>query len=255
MTNIPLTRTCSSCGIKKPLSAFLQISGTKGTTYGSICSSCRGAEAAKKNIVKEDEHGSIASGVTIGTKERVQVELKQKQQQQDLKHAEKEEQKKELELTEKKLERSELTEKTEKDRRESYLKAKQKQSFLAHFPTDNKQPVKKFDQKIFAEHSLFEGQQRVLETEKKEKSLQEEIRATTVDLTAPFIAPHSAQQKYGPGTIFQAWAKSMQGHAPIMRMINLLYGEKNTGSEQTPTESEPEASNVEKTSGPSSRRR
>lgn len=46
-----LTKICSSCGQRKPLSAFLQLAGAHG--YGNICSACR--KTALENPVKDQE--------------------------------------------------------------------------------------------------------------------------------------------------------------------------------------------------------
>src|SRR6266568_2690642 len=77
-----MTRTCSACGIEKPLAAFLEISSTHGTRYGNLCATCRGAGITEKKLNKtEEEHSTIAtSGTRIGLKERVFIEKEQKKQ-------------------------------------------------------------------------------------------------------------------------------------------------------------------------------
>ena len=80
MTNLKkLTRTCSACGIEKPLSAFLQISGTQGTLYGAICATCRSAGITGKKPTTSLDEGttSASSGSRIGVKEKVFIEKEQ----------------------------------------------------------------------------------------------------------------------------------------------------------------------------------
>lgn len=61
-----LTKICSNCGQRKPLSAFLQLAGSHG--YGNICSSCR-----KTVLTTKDEEGTKStSGAKIDAKLKVQ---------------------------------------------------------------------------------------------------------------------------------------------------------------------------------------
>src|SRR5579885_705059 len=75
-TNTSLTKTCSSCGQQKPMSAFLQLAGPQGTTYGSVCASCRKSNAEKPSLPKELE-GTITSGTwtKIDSKTKVKAEI------------------------------------------------------------------------------------------------------------------------------------------------------------------------------------
>lgn len=67
-----LQRTCTSCGLLKPLSAFLYLTD-KGTTYGTLCATCRGIQA--RNPKNEDEDVSRrTTGSRIGSQEKVQIE-------------------------------------------------------------------------------------------------------------------------------------------------------------------------------------
>lgn len=65
-----LTKTCTSCGQQKPLSAFLQFAGTLGATYGSICASCRKTESqVKPKDIEESTRSS--TGAIIDSKLKV----------------------------------------------------------------------------------------------------------------------------------------------------------------------------------------
>lgn len=71
----PLQRICTSCGLTKPLSAFLYISSTRGTTYGALCSACRGAEKLRKQTNKtEEDAGSTTLKLRIGAEEKIHIE-------------------------------------------------------------------------------------------------------------------------------------------------------------------------------------
>lgn len=78
MTNT-LMKICSSCGVKKPLSAFLQLAGTGGRLYGSICHTCRKTQAEEKKRDKKadaDDGTTVQTGRTIDSKSKVESDLK-----------------------------------------------------------------------------------------------------------------------------------------------------------------------------------
>lgn len=71
-----LTKTCINCGLQKPLSAFLEMSGAEGTAYGNICSSCRKTALEEmERRKKTDAEGSSTSesGKKIDGKMKVQT--------------------------------------------------------------------------------------------------------------------------------------------------------------------------------------
>ena len=69
------TKTCSSCGLKKPLSAFIQVSGPQGRHYGNICATCRSKDAKDKGSSSPfDEVSDLKLKLRIGAKERVFIE-------------------------------------------------------------------------------------------------------------------------------------------------------------------------------------
>lgn len=70
-----LTKTCSVCGMQKPLSAFLIASSTLGGKYGDICATCRRKQKEKDNALQEPEEGtSSSSGFKIDQKAKVKSE-------------------------------------------------------------------------------------------------------------------------------------------------------------------------------------
>src|SRR3990167_5377681 len=127
------TRVCTSCGLKKPLSAFLQISGREGTRYGSICSTCRGTGVKEKTTTdaRDDSQGSSTQLKNrIGAKEKIYAEMEQKRQLDTLKELYREDTKKRDTLLIQKTQSFEIRERSDKDRRNSYLDAKKTPGFL-----------------------------------------------------------------------------------------------------------------------------
>ncbi|EKD54396.1 MAG: hypothetical protein ACD_60C00087G0008 [uncultured bacterium] len=182
-----LTRICTACGMTKPLSAFLQISGTKGTIYGAICSTCRGSGIKEKsNIPAHDEESSTSSSIRIGAKQKVELEKKQKQDYQELKEEQTEEEKKRIEITDEKIENLQNKEKAEKDHRE-VIEAK-KRGFLNY-------KAKTLPLRSDLAPSQKEGTARtalddnyIIELNKIEEAFKEEFQKTTVDLSgAPLL--------------------------------------------------------------------
>ena len=79
--NPQLTKTCSSCGLQKPLSAFLQLAGLQGALYGSICSSCRKSDKDKKSV-EPNESTTSTSGVKIDSKAKIQMDIDKRKHRQ-----------------------------------------------------------------------------------------------------------------------------------------------------------------------------
>lgn len=69
-----LTKTCSSCGLQKPLSAFLEMAGPQGTTYGNICASCRKSNREKAASKKADDDSTSKTGFNIDSEEKTKSE-------------------------------------------------------------------------------------------------------------------------------------------------------------------------------------
>ncbi len=123
-----LTRTCIACGIEKPLSAFLQITGAQGTTYGNICSRCRSLGIKEKTsiLTPDDERGSTSSGMRIGAKQRFEIDQKRQQEYQEAQNKQELESKKREKMVGDQSERLDEKEKAEKTHRENYIEEKKK---------------------------------------------------------------------------------------------------------------------------------
>lgn len=127
-----LTRTCLTCGLDKPLAAFLQLSGEQGTTYGNICATCRSVHARSKNLpATEDDNGKGGFGFRIDAKAKIQKELAERKFKKELDETFLQEKNQDEKLTLEKTEKKELKIKSEKNHR-NYLEAKKKQGFLTN---------------------------------------------------------------------------------------------------------------------------
>lgn len=84
--NAPLIKICRSCGQTKPLSAFLEISGPQGSTYGDTCSACRSKASIDKNKLPTDISDGSASGTekTIDPNAKMWGDKERKQQHEDV---------------------------------------------------------------------------------------------------------------------------------------------------------------------------
>ena len=116
-----LMKTCSSCGLQKPLSAFLQMTGPQGTAYGNICATCRKTTKDKGSAKEAEEGTKITSGLKVDSKAKVKSEADKRQ----LRQAIEEQYYEERDLAEEKqilkTERVEKVAKEQKEHRKSFL--------------------------------------------------------------------------------------------------------------------------------------
>ncbi len=259
MTKQPLTRTCSACGIEKPLSAFLHLT-SQGTAYGTICATCRGKGITEKpqKRVHEDERSGTTSGMRIGVKELVEIELEKKREQKEREIRQQEDLKKREEISLEKTESKELKEKAEKSHREKFLNYQSKKNpFSAQIVVDQKKPGP------FINLPVLDEKQRALEATKLAEAIRQEERKTTVDLSGgPVYDPQSSMASRDNPTFREYLIRS--GDTPMGRTASQLYrnlvGQKKSES-STPSEKQEkdiqEAARefIDKTWGPSSRKR
>lgn len=249
-----ITRTCTHCGMLKPLSAFLHISGTQGTLYGSICSTCRGAGAKEKLVstVLEEDRGSTSTEVSIGAKQKVGIEKEKKRQLDDSIQQEITETKKRDQLLADKERRADLFKNSEKDVREAHAGKKQPKSFLNYLPTDKKAATtqNKVKQSLIEKQQINE-QTQTTETIKLEEAIKVEQKNTTIDLSVTFLANPQLQQTRFQASSFKNW-KAMIGNTPIGRSIEQMW--KKTAPETPKTTKDPLIDYIDKTMGPSRKR-
>ncbi|OGT63271.1 MAG: hypothetical protein A3E85_06175 [Gammaproteobacteria bacterium RIFCSPHIGHO2_12_FULL_45_12] len=77
-------KTCSVCGMQKPLSAFLEVAGPKGNTYGNICSHCRKDNLIQSRLKKpeKDRDASGKTGIQINSKSKVFSDTERREERQ-----------------------------------------------------------------------------------------------------------------------------------------------------------------------------
>jgi hypothetical protein len=229
----PLTRTCTACGIEKPITAFLYLTSKLGTTYGTICATCRGKGIKEKaqKFVAEEERTTTSSGMRIGVKQLLEIELAHKREKEELKSIREEELKKREQDSSEKIESIEEKAKAEKFHRET------KQSFLNYqtkktFGTQSVIGQKKDER--FIQSSITNEKQRALEAANVTETLKQEELKTTLDLSSgspvfDFHLSHDATLK--------RLQSSLSADSPLMKRLSRFYKDLQSGQEKdTPKE-------------------
>jgi len=183
-----LTKTCNTCGLQKPLSAFLQL-GEHGARaiYGNMCSSCRktAMEKSKQHLPKDGEGGTTStSGHRVDAKAKVQGDINKKEARDQIKELYRKEEEKdekiesELSLTVEKI----------KEHDKQKLSKLEKSSFLTA-------PRKPFEAKQRAEKTTQQSQQ-IEQSAQKEESAKQERQQKGLDFTSPFEGTRVGQEKF-----------------------------------------------------------
>lgn len=220
--NVSLTKTCASCGVQKPLSAFLQIAGMQGSTYGNICSSCRKAHL-EKPVPKEPEDSTTSrTGAKIDAKAKVQAEIDKREARKELEETYIEEREKKDEKQIHHIQKVDTLIKDEKKRRESFL---DRRSFLDKSKTNKATPT-------------FGG------TEQQATAGKVDFSAGTTEYT---------QVKMAQSSIFQEF-KSWLGTSRIVSAAERANQKHNKGKAPAASEADPINEHVNKTRGPGAKR-
>lgn len=236
-SNFP-TRVCSACGIEKPLSAFLQISGLKGSGYGNICSTCRGAgmDSPLKKPEKLEDRGSTSSDVRIDADSRQVAELEQKKAAAEKDQATREDREAKEKLTDFK-DRKITREQFEKHVREELIKSKSIFSQPGQKTTDAKARTENL-----ARSTAPSEVERAVESKlREEEAAKTEAGLTGIDLSRAFNPEQLRRINVLEGEAikrFGAWTSD----APIVKQLGFL--KRKTSSQKLykqPTEKTPEA--------------
>lgn len=200
-----LTKICSNCGEQKPLSAFLQMSGTSGTAYGNICASCRKIlmEEQRNRRKKTEVEGGTSSetGHKIDSKSKLHADI---EKEADFHKTEEEYHKERDIMEEESLELEEEKEEKkhkEREHREKYLKKDKKEKSPAE--------AKKEAQQEHAEEQA-EIAHGVHETHKKTKH----------DFKHTFHGQQIGGQIRFQGEYFQRFKQWLGNSAPVVRNLN-----------------------------------
>ena len=233
--NAPLTRTCSACSTEKPLSAFLQLGGAQGASYGKICATCRGTGKTEKlaPTIADEERSTAPSGIGIRGKEKLYAGKKHQQQIHSIKELYKKEDIKKQELKEDKVERTHTKEESEKKHRENYIAPQKKPDASAKELSARQQVIgrQQTTQKTIIARGAAEHQ-RVLGVKTQEHSNtitsieKDELKKTTTDFNNLFhtIEPGKIEMQ-GELKRFFTW---LGNSAPIVQTLNQGKNTTNT---------------------------
>lgn len=237
MNQTTLTKTCRACGTEKPLSAFLQMSGTKhGTAYGNICASCR--KAAKEQVERrkktEAEGGTTSeTGHRIDSKAKVQDAKDRRKHHQKTEDEYHEERKLDEEESENKQEKTLDKEDKEKKHRESFLNKRKHGS-----TTSRKATEKRERQQHAAEESASRTEQHNEDIAAQAHGAHEESKRTQVDLSVTYHGQQIAGSiKHTQNVYLRQFADWLGNAAPIVRNVSGMgksAGVKQSGSIASP---------------------
>lgn len=190
MSNPPkILKTCSNCGLEKPLSAFMQISGDEGTVYTNICSDCR-QSMPDEVIDNTDLEGDtrVETRNTIDAKSKIVADKDKMNLKKEIDENYFDEREKNEERQIEKIEKKENYLKNEKEHRDTYIK---KSSFL---DSSKRAP---------------------LDSEKVYGSAAQRNEAERFNFNAPFEDTRTPQLKHS-GVIYQQFKSWLGKSAPVV---------------------------------------
>lgn len=215
MKHHELTQKCTSCGQKKPLSAFIQLGKNREKTYSKICASCRGTTL---------EDGSTTQGFSIDNKTQILDALEQKEHLEKVDLEKKQEQEKRDRLETEKKQKTETATILERNRRDSYYKqffstprqetAPQK-STLADIQKPDTDPTT-----LATEEKTRTEEQARQDTATREKGATDTQQLTTVDLKE-LVTDKLTHTKFQSAN-FQNFRTWLGSNAPLMKVLGQL---------------------------------
>lgn len=243
----PLSKTCANCGLQKPLSAFLQLSETKGTSYGNICAHCRKTQVDNKNPTEPEESTRSTTGHKIDHKAKVAGDLDKLQSRTKIDeeyYEERAETEVEKNLVDAKHDKIKAE---EKKHRSTYL---EKHPFLS---TNKKNSERGFslDKKTEQTNQKFAE---ISANAQQEKSQKDEKVKREIDLTAPFVPSQTGEIKYQSAVFnqFKAW---LGASAPIVKHAEKIIQNKGAENPTEPSKDPSPSDYIKNTWGPNSRGR
>ena len=248
------TKTCIVCGLDKPMTAYLQLTGPKGTAYGSVCATCRGSGLGRvaPKLLSEEET-ETASGLRIDSKNKVQSQVDKKEIKEKIKEDRVEEKEKKDFAKEKKEERKTLTAEEERIHRETVIQPKKVEGFLNYrskTPFAIANPAK-------VESSPTDPQAAINNAEQvKTENVTLDTRKTRDDLSAPFRDQHTTQANRD-NAFYRDW-ENMIGESVVTKTVRRQFLGKKGSASGTPStdtskkEKNPAVDFIQKTWGPKS---
>lgn len=232
MTDQTLTKICKSCGLAKPLSAFLEMHSDGGTRYGQICASCRKtqAEAAARLRKSEAESGGASeTGHRIDTKARIQAEHDKRESRETIDENYHEDRKDDQALDQLNQKKADIRLKTEKKVQATLLN---RRNFLGDNPKTTQTPA-----------------QTTAPTPAEQN--QEDLKKTGFNTNAPYIDPQIAGQTRFQGQAFLQYRQWLGKNSPLVKGAEASMkrdAEKGNKAPKDPVEF------IEQTFGPKSKR-
>lgn len=222
--SISLSKKCASCGIERPLNAFLILKTAVGAQYGNICTSCRQAQTKQGSMTGQDidDSNGTVDRLAIDNKTKVAIERDKKQHQKDTESRHLEE---DLQAEEEKnlaIEKKTAISSEEKKHRQAFLDTKPiKHSFVS---TREQQRLQQHQDQ--QSHLTSDIQQK--EHEKNQQEINE------LNLNTPLSSP-TDRRKHQSTTFkhFLAWAG--EGSA-IAKNLAQLSQKHSPGQQKTPAQ-------------------
>lgn len=248
MTKNPtLTKICSSCGFERPLTAFLQVAGPKGTLYGNICASCRSGKIEKKVQLTEAEEGTrSSSGLKIDEKTKKKTDQLKKEHKKEADEKYVKEREKTTEDTKLKTEKIDKKLKSEKTHRETFLQS------LVNVHTAKSTAATQ--QKITTTYTNEQAASKEAKAG-NDAAAQAEAKAKGFDAHGPQIPSQTGGLLKTQGVAFQAWLRTIGPSAAMARAFGIdKQMQKNSSEAKTENKNETAAEYAERNL-PTSRKR
>ncbi len=233
-----ISKTCISCGLEKQLAAFLQINGPEGSSYGNVCSTCRGSGLGKVIVIPEQDderHSSSSTGLKIDAKSKIHIDIEKKQTVKNKQELDIEEKKKDELTTDKLLEKKEQKQDAETKHRQQYIDPKKRDSFLNY--QSKKPPTSPFiaardheaalQKTALDQHGTLETLHKETATKQEEQLKSIDILNIDTDLTQPKLKLQSAE--FIKAVKAQGWLRTGAQHNPG---IERQFLAKNPASQQ-----------------------
>jgi hypothetical protein len=235
------TKICTSCGQRKPLSAFLQMNKAGTVSHGQICASCRKTLTENAKHPQGEDAGTQETGHKIDSKARMKAENDKRQHQTDL--HENYHENRDINATDAKFsEQKQATkQETEKKIRGSMFG---RQGFLSEKKqTPNTEASTQAQQQAHAETQI----------QTEQHNAKEERQKTQLDFTMPYIDPQTpGQARYG--TAFREFRQRLGKDSPFMRAAENAAKNANKANEKNKTKETLEE-HIEKTWQPTKPKR
>ena len=123
------TKVCSSCGLKKPLSAFLELTGERHAgSYGNVCGTCRKTHLEKNRLKEADSGSRTETGHKIDSKAKIAIDIDNKEAAHRTEEEYYDEREEHEILDTQELEKKSHKEKGERKHRETFLDVRRNRS-------------------------------------------------------------------------------------------------------------------------------